>query len=120
MGLDLNLLVSYSPTSTDFANTLISCSREGQFFDILENVQKQHGVEIDNPITSYTGSSKYYDDICFGDTYKTPYGEVIKGVKSKYLKSALENFKPTNYINRATISFIKELPDELIIYLYWH
>lgn len=115
MGLDLNLLVSYSPTS-DFTNTIISCSREDQFFNILESVERKHGVEIDNPITSYTGSSEYYDDICFGDTYETPYGEVIKGVKSKYLKDALENFKSISYINRSTVSFINELPDELIIY----
>jgi hypothetical protein len=120
MGLDLNLLVSYSTSSPDFANTLISCGRDGKLFDIIDETSKKYGIEIDNPITSYTGSSEYYDDVCFGDTYKTPYGDVIKGVKSKYLKDALRDYQPMSYANRAAISFIKELPDELIIYLYWH
>jgi hypothetical protein len=116
MGLDLKLLISNSSTSPDFCPTLIDCHREGEFFEELGEIEDRYGTKLEHFIVSYTGSSEYYDDVCFGETFKSLYGEVIKGVEAKHIKnvSSYKSFK-----NEAAIKYIKCLPDDLVIYFYW-
>lgn len=119
MGMDLRILPQYSQNA-DFAHDTIECARDYDLFSIIEKVEKENGREIPRKgITTFVARGKD-DESCYGKTFETPYGDVIKGVQNKKLKKALANYKPEHWRNKAVISFLNELPDDLEIWLYWH
>ena len=119
MGIDLTLLPQYSRTA-DFSRDLIHCARDSKMFEIIGKLEKETGREIGRKgISTYIATNKDGEP-CYGKTFKTPYGDIIKGVESKKLKEVLVEYKPCDWRNKAVISFLNELPHDLEVWLYWH
>lgn len=120
MGLDLRILPQYSNQS-DFSHDVIGLHRDYDLFEIINNLENEKGVKAPNTgIGSFCGTSKKIEGSCYGDTIDTPYGERICSVMSKDLKDALSNYNTESWKNKAFLAFINELPNDLMIWLYWH
>lgn len=110
-------LLPQANTSDNYSDTIISLSDEPTFLKSLDVLQKQKGI-ITNSFNSYL--SKNSDgEYCYGKTCVTEYGDAIKGVYVKDLKEFLEVTKPLNHRNKASMAYIKELPNGLIVWFYW-
>ena len=123
MGLDLNILPQYSQ-SADFSHDIISFSREGRLFELIRYAEKVYGIDVQiDKFTSYLGDPDPEDEDSgrrYGHTNTTPYGETIKGIYAKHLKEEIKGYKSDSWKNRAIIAFLNELPDGLIVWLYWN
>lgn len=119
MGLDLNILPQFNQKS-DFSLDVIKIHRDYELFDIIKKLEKTNGRNVsNNGISSYLGTSEESEENCYGDTTKTPYGDIIKGVQAGKMKEVLSDFKTDSWKNKAFIAFLNELPDDLEIWLYW-
>jgi len=120
MGLDLKLLPQHS-LSADFSHDIISFSREYSLFEIIQETEKKYGIQVQvDRLTTYLGDATTDEGgRGYGYTNETPYGEPLKGVYAKHLKGEIEGYKSTSWRNRAIIAFINELPDGVLIWLFW-
>ena len=107
MGLDLHLLPFYAETA-NFSHTLLETKRA---YDQYDEIAKCPQQPVDPGFHSYYGRHPEWDDVCYGVTEKTPYGEPVKWTRAKYLKPHLTG--PAG-------AYIRELDDEHKIALYWH
>lgn len=120
MGLDLRILPKFSENA-DFSHDLIELHRDSDLFDIIAKLENEKGRDVPRKgIYSFSGKDNKIEGACYGVTIKTPYGDIIKGVLAKELKAGISNYKTNSWKNKAFIAFLKEVPDELEIYLYWH
>ena len=119
MGVDLKLLPQYSQTA-DFSHDMIECGRDRKMFDIIGKLELENGREIPRKGISTFNARNKDGETCYGTTFTTPYGDTIKGVQAHKLKEALAEYKPDYWRNKAVISFLNELPDDLEVWLYWH
>jgi len=122
MGVDLRILTQYiNNDQCDFSHDIIGFQRDYKLFDIFEEAEKKHGV-VSMPFISFVGdiSDENYD-YTYGKTKKTPYGDDIKFILVKDIKVALMHIDgDVHWRNKACISYILELPDDLKLWLYWH
>jgi hypothetical protein len=119
MGMDLRLLPQYSQNA-DFAHDILECDRDYDMFDIVSEVEKQNGRQVlKNGISTFTARGKD-DEVCYGKTVETPYGDEMNSVQVRKLKKVLADYKTESWRNKAVIAFLNEMPDELEIWLYWH
>ncbi len=120
MGVDLRVLPQYAKEA-DFSHCLIELARCEQLFDLISKLENEKGIEVpEKGIYSFSGKDESFEETCYGRTIKTPYGDVMKGVLVRDLKKALIDFKTPYWRNRAFISFLREMPNDLIIWLFWH
>jgi len=120
MGLDLTILPQHTQ-GADFSHDIISLHRDSDLFDIIMELEKTNGREVTrNGINSFISREEDTDKVCYGKTTETPYGEIIKGVQAYKLKKVLKEYKTDSWKNKAFITFLNELPDELEIWLYWN
>lgn len=112
MGIDLKILPQYCQ-DTCFSSDLISLRRDRELFRIISKLEANKGKEL--PSTFINKSI----DTCYGTIIETPFGDVIKSVSAGELKVVLADYKPFHWRNKAFISFLNELPDDLKIWLYW-
>ena len=120
MGLDLRVLPQYGKDA-DFSLDLIELARCEKLFDLISTLETEKGIEVPQKgIYSFSGKDASFEETCYGRTIKTPYGDVMKGVLAHDLKMALIDFNTPYWKNRAFISFLREMPNDLIIWLFWH
>ena len=120
MGLDLRILPEYTERNHDFSHDILSFHRD-EILDLIGDKEKECGHEILEPFNSYTSRDDKYEESHYGETFKTPYGNVIKFLYARDLKECLKNVNIENmyWRNKAIITYIRQLPDNLRIYLYW-
>ena len=120
MGLDLTLLPFYSEDmEIPFSHDVIQLSRNYELFDIINAVEKQFGRDVPENFTSYVSRDDKYEDIHYGITATTSYGDSLKYVKAKDLWKVM-GFENLSWRNKAVIAYLRELPENLNIALYWH
>jgi len=119
MGLDLRILPQYA-IGADFSHDILECDGDTEMFDFIKNVEKRNGRKVPrNGINSFSGTGEDGEH-CYGQTIQTAYGEDMISVQAGELSDALIDYQSESWRNRAVISFIKELPKELEVFLYWH
>lgn len=110
----------------DLPNTLISFNVidfgiEDENYDELTELVESDGIEV--PKEGITGYCATNDDgnVFFGKIFFDGTDcHIVRSVTVKQFLNALKGYKPDNYTNRAVIAYLKELPKELKLFLYWH
>jgi intein-encoded DNA endonuclease-like protein len=115
MGLNLKLIPQQKVDSYE-SNTIIDLKQDYVLFKIIKEIEIKSGIPIPK-----TGIETWIGDNndAYGTTKTTPFDDVIKGVFAKDLNKALESYKTKVWKNKAAIAFLKELPKNLQIWLYW-
>jgi hypothetical protein len=116
MSVSLKILPEETPNSSVSFNVI-------DFNVGHENIgllNKLKGILISkNGIECYC-SQNTNGDVFFGSTICDGFQKQIRYVTVKQFLNALKYYKPDNYTNRAVIAYLKELPKELRLFLYWH
>jgi len=123
MGLDLSILPAFSVTANGFSHDVLQFHRDNKIFEAVQLISENFGkvVEFDH-FTCFL-SNKEYEEYHYGTLENDKYGNRIKYVKAVDLKSYLpckETIDSNCWRNRAIISYIMELPDDLLVYIFWH
>lgn len=119
MGVSVKLLPQFSK-GADFSDMVLNIDTNGNFISALKEIENNRGREVQNGgIHSHFGADMNYEGLCYGETYFTPYGKVMKGIQAKDILPALDELNLDYWKNRAIIAFLKELPPNLEIWLYW-
>ncbi len=123
MGLDLQLLPAFSQSENcDISHDILNLHRDDKLFKLILKVEKKKGVEIRRGgINSYVGDDEtgLYEETCYGKTEISKYGERIKSLLASELDVIFSAYKTDSWKNKAIFAFVKELPKDLVIYLYW-
>lgn len=113
MGLDLTLLPF---DSERFSHTVLTCERS---IDLFEEIGKLQAVRVPTEFNTFVAQDDEHGDH-YGNTQDTPYGEPLTFVLveqllpfSKY-EEVTDNFK-----NRAIWAYLKQLPRDTKVALYW-
>lgn len=119
MGLDLTLL----PFDCDqgdfcFSHTMLDCERRRDLFEAI--MERLHETPVPGGFQSFMGRTED-GDTRYGATTKTPYGEPLGWVQAGDLvKIGPHVGVVDNHLNRAIWAYLKELPYQTKIALYWH
>lgn len=120
MGLDLRILPVYD-IGADFSTDVISFDRDYILFDKIARMSKKYGIEIGNKgIHCFLSTDGKCDKPHYGKTAEDPYGDKLRYLTARLLKIAMFDYRTESPKNKAVMAFIRELPDDLEVYLYWH
>jgi hypothetical protein len=123
MGLDLRLLPSYGLKAIDFSNDVISLDRDYILFDAFQKIPDiNYGRNLEglSCFLSTIPSGELEGEHCFGKVIKDKYDNSISYLKNKDIIQVLGKYLHTlSWKNKAVYSYLKECPEDLIIYLYW-
>ena len=124
MSLDLRILPQYKATA-DISLDVFDTMPNNEFQAIFLQLEKDYGQEVsDSGFNSFSGNVDDCDlvDTGYTKTLDTPYGKRIVGVKAKYVKAALVTYQASHWKNRAVISYLLQIPNDLdlTIWFYWH
>ena len=118
MGINLTLLPQYSKND-EFSLDVLECHRDSDMFSIIKEVEKNNGSQIVNVISTYVAINKK-GKMRYGKTKQTLNGKNIYSVRACALKKALAEYKTKNWRNKAVISFLNEMPNDLEVWLFWN
>ena len=117
MSVDLRLLPfdcdrgdwAYSPTILEL----------GGSYDLHDKIKKLRSMPVPKDFNSFCGRDEGYDGYCYGKTSETSYGEPLEWVLAGEL-CAIKLPKDAPYIERAIWAYLKHLPPQTKVALYWH
>lgn len=114
MGLDLRLLpFDCDQDRLSFSHTILQFCRNSELFS---KIQKLNQLEVPDGFTSFSGRADGWDDTCYGETVKTPYGEPLTYTTATELASIAER----SQWDAPTWAYIDALDPKTKIALYWH
>lgn len=121
MGLDLTLMPFYSSgPACNIAHTMIDTLGGYVLHDLIAPIEDRHGRDVPEHFYTFRGRDEN-DNTCYGITIKTPYGERLKYVQARHLAALAESEEvQSSPLNRAAWAYLKELPPDWRIALYWH
>lgn len=125
MGLDLTLLPAYNLWE-DFSHDVLSMDRDPELLEKISNLENIKGVPVkEGGINSHQGIDQTgkWENPCYSKTELTPYGNRIKSLLASELQDLFDSYNSEHVFghrNKAVFNYIKELPKNLPIYLYWH
>jgi len=122
VGLDLSILPFEADTpNICYSHSILRCSREGPLFDEIMAIEKQHGKVVPEGFTSYLCRDKTpegFEEPHYGRTRKTPYGDELKYITvAQFL--TLEELDDLQPPTSGVVAYLRELPLETKIALYW-
>ncbi len=120
MGVDLKLLVTHGNRQANagiaFAHTMIELERRSDLWEPIGDVESEKAY----PLSSYVARDADGES-CYGRIEKDCYGADIRWVEAGALAKLHDNANVTNNpTNRAAWAFLRELPPDTMIALYWH
>ena len=119
MGIDLILLpVDHYDQNWGYAHSLLSVNRSSNLFD---KIRKLPSFDVPKDFSSYTSRDGKFEEPHYGNTIEDCYGDKVKFVEVK----SLLKFKHHRDVrdsgkNSAIWAYLKELPENTKIALYWH
>jgi hypothetical protein len=123
MGVDLVLL----PFDADsdiiaFSHTILNCFRRQDLFSVIMDIEDQHGTPVPKGFSSFVSrEGEDCEEPHYGETTTTPYGETLNWVFVNKLSELAEHPDvKDNHKNIAIWAYLKCLPDNTKIALYWH
>ena len=122
MGLDLTLIPVDSENGTwGFGHSLIDCERRNELFEPLLELEKKKGRDVPEKFNTFRSRDDKYEESHYGPTVDTPYGDPLKCVYVKDLLPFAEHEGVRdNWKNRAVWAYLREMPPDEKIALYWH
>lgn len=109
MGLDLRLLPAYT-TKGEIALTILECQREGGFFRLVTEFQKEHG--------KYGEIRSYHSEDAWVDYTSDAYGDDLQYILAGDLEKV---FRASEYnTNRAIRAYLEAINPKTRVFLYWH
>ncbi len=130
MGIDLKLLPLETREDMDwgFAHTMLELDRRHELWDFIDD--EVPVITKDNfKFSSYCApipSGEWEGENGYGEITEDPYGNAIKWCRAGKLAEVMEKFYTdgggykTDYRNLAAIAYLKVLPTDNLIALYWH
>jgi len=121
MGIDLRLLIESMETpNRDLCHTIISLERD---YELWERIKRLTVFEARNEIYSWFGDNYgASDNDAYGDKLMfTTAKDVVRRffvIMPKMLGLQLQH--ESTPLNNAAMEYIKALPEDTRIYLYWH
>lgn len=122
MGLDLKLLPIFSRMRDAmwYSHSVIELQRKSELFEKILEVEKKVGILVPPDFNSYLSRGEGNEEPHYGKTCWTPYGDPVKYVKVKdLLKFQYCDDVIYNFLNRAVWAYLKELPKDTRIALFW-
>jgi hypothetical protein len=117
MGIDLTLLPFYSETA-EFSHTVLNL---GRHYKLHEKINELNMLDVSEEFTSYVSRDDQWEDTHYGLTLKDPYGNRVKYTTIKELLKVKDFVdKSDSYRNRAAWAYLKELPENIKVALFWH
>lgn len=119
MGLDLTLL----PFDCDqgnfcFSHTMLDCERRRDLFEAIMKMLKE--TPVPDGFMSFRGRTQE-GDTSYGVTTTTPYGAPLGWVPAGDLVNLGVHIGVLdNHLNRAIWAYLRELPKETKVALFWH
>lgn len=106
MGLDLSVLPIKK--GTDNAQSVLLFQRDSSLFEQIKHIEKSNGLPLEKPIFGYFGN-KYSSQI------RNPYLSTITRLEPSDFLDVFSNYS----INNSILSFLRSLPSDYEILLYW-
>lgn len=119
MSVNLKILPQYDDES-NFSRDVLQLVHEYDLFDLIVSLEHGEGDTISRPFGSHVGSKSAFERYCYGDTEKSAFDDTIKEIVAIEFKVAIQEYKSEYWRNRAVLAFIKQLPDNIRLWLYWH
>lgn len=117
MSLDLRLLpFDHDGGTFAFSHTILRMGNARDMYDALKDANVPQ-MEVPKDFNSFTGRRDGIDDLCYGPTTKTPYGEPLMFTTVKHL---IELPADVWQWDKPTFAYLKELKPETKVALYWH
>ena len=128
MGLDLTLLPAEAfkvdkGKLWGFSHTMLRLSRD---YNLWSHIKEVKSVSLDSfkevDFTCFLSPNKDGES-SYGQLTKTPYGDPLKFVKADDLLKAMKECHAVESLmpwNAAAMNFLKEIPPDTMIGLYWH
>ncbi len=114
MGLHLTLLPFWGK---DFSDTLLRCVDRRELF---EEIKKLTAERVPTYFESHLSSEKDIETTHYGNTQSDQYGDILTCLTvAELLKLAAHEAVLDNSVNRAIWAYIKELPSDTKVALYW-
>lgn len=107
MGVDLKVLPVRK--GKDMAHSVVSFNRDKKLFTEIDEIEELNGIPIEKPIWSYFGDE-------YSCTINTAYGKVMKRLEPSDFLDLASNYSYNNSI----LLFLRSLPSDYEILLYWH
>lgn len=118
MGVDLTFLPFWSENPTcDFSHDMLSLERRPELWDAIYELPSR---DVPEKFRSYRGTNDDFDETCYGLTIRDCYDSPVKYTTAKHLLTLYN--RPAvrdNHTNRAIWAYLKELPLDWKIALYW-
>ena len=117
MGIDLRLL----PFDCDqgalvYSHTILDLGRN---CELQREIRKLPALPVPDNFRSFVGREPEYNGICYGVTNKTPYGDPLQFVLAGNL-CAVDLPKEAGHIEQAIWAYLKCLPHQTKVALYWN
>lgn len=123
MGLNLKLLPSYEiKVGEEFSVDVLTMERDDKLFQLISDIENLKGIQVtEGGINSYVGLDEDgpWEEYCYSKTELTAYGGPMKSLLASELQELFTTYQTNIYRNKAVFAYIKELPKELPVYLYW-
>lgn len=114
MGVDVTFLpIEHESENLCYSHTLLPLERR---YDLQDEIRKLGPRELGRKISSYVGRNKD-GEICYGDTDSDCYGEALTYLTAGEL--LLVDKATVEYQNKAVWAYLKELPSDAKIIIYW-
>lgn len=122
MGLGLSLLPIFVPgSSKEVSNDIISLERDDDLFEFIKELANKDGVDVPRGgISSYLGEQKGFEGTCYGTTEFNKEGKRLKSLVAGELTVLFSEYVTESWQNKAVFAYVKELPPNWPIYLFWH
>lgn len=122
MGVDLTLLpfdCDYDDLS--YSHVVLNLERRGDLWTPIQRLEDANQRRVPERFMSYLSRDEEYEEPHYGRTTETPYGDPLLYVTSAELLTLSEHEGVTdNAKNRATWAYLRELPKETKVALYWY
>lgn len=119
MSLDLTLIpVEHDDGRWGYGHTVLRMDAANYIHDLIERFNLR---ETDPPdkFNTYLSRDDKYEEPHYGETNEDPYGEPLRCVRAGDL-GALVLHENVTARDRAVWAYIRQLPPETKIALYWH
>lgn len=107
MGVDLSVLPIKKRTNN--AQSVLSFQRDSALFEEIERIEKSNGTPLEKAVWGNFGD-KYSSQI------RNPYLSTITRLEPSDFLDVFSNYS----INNSILSFLRSLPSDYEILLYWH
>lgn len=115
MGVDLSLLPFRQSASMAFSHSIIEVSRDYDLYKLIESVGR---VPAPDDFRAYVAPLPN-GERGYGVVKEDCYGQSLRMVSAKEL-AAITLPKDTGCRARAAWAYLKELPDDFYVVLFWH